>query len=302
MKPIILGSHVGLNSPQYLLGAVEEALSYGSTTFMIYTGAPQNSIRKPINQLKVEEGLARLRQAGLDSRHIVVHAPYIINLGNTLKLDTYTMAIQFLVTELSRVQAMGFSTLVLHPGAHVGAGSQAALDRIVEGLDVVLAQDQGQVKIALETMAGKGSEVGITFEEIKYIIDHVKQPNRLGVCLDTCHIHDAGYDVKDVDGILHQFDTIIGLNRLLVVHINDSKNSQGARKDRHENLGYGAIGFDILNSFVHHPKLVHVPKILETPWVGERTPYQDEIAMLRQGAFKKDWRQGYPVSQTEEKE
>jgi deoxyribonuclease-4 len=204
MKPFILGSHVGLSHPNYLLGAVEEALSYGSSTFMFYTGAPQNSIRKPIDQLKVQEGLARLKEAGMSPKDIVVHAPYIINLGNTVKEETFTIAIQFLVTELQRVQAMGFSILVLHPGAHVGAGAQVALDKIVEGLNTVLAQDQGQVTIALETMAGKGSEVGITFEEIRYIIDHVKQPHRLGVCLDTCHIHDAGYDVTDVDGILKQ--------------------------------------------------------------------------------------------------
>ncbi len=302
MKPIILGSHVGLSHPNYLLGAVEEALSYGSTTFMFYTGAPQNSIRKPIDQLKVQEGLTRLIDAGMSPKDIVVHAPYIINLGNTVKEETFTMAIQFLVTELQRVHAMGFSILVLHPGAHVGAGSQAALDKIVQGLDNVLEQDQGQVTIALETMAGKGSEVGITFEEIRYIIDHVKQPHRLGVCLDTCHIHDAGYDVTDVNGILKQFDTIIGLEKLRVVHINDSKNIRGAHKDRHENLGYGAIGFDVLNTFVHHPLLVHIPKILETPWVGDRAPYQDEIAMLRNRTFVPNWRNAYPLPKGEEKE
>jgi deoxyribonuclease-4 len=302
MKPFILGSHVGLSHPNYLLGAVEEALSYGSSTFMFYTGAPQNSIRKPIDQLKVQEGLARLKEAGMSPKDIVVHAPYIINLGNTVKEETFTIAIQFLVTELQRVQAMGFSILVLHPGAHVGAGAQVALDKIVEGLNTVLAQDQGQVTIALETMAGKGSEVGITFEEIRYIIDHVKQPHRLGVCLDTCHIHDAGYDVTDVDGILKQFDTIIGLDKLRVIHINDSKNSRGAHKDRHENLGYGAIGFDVLKAFVHHPLLSHLPKILETPWVGERAPYQDEIAMLRNGTFVTDWRRAYPSSEGKEKE
>lgn len=302
MKPIILGSHVGLSHPNYLLGAVEEALSYGSTTFMIYTGAPQNSIRKPVDQLKVEEGIDRMRQAGLSPQDIVVHAPYIINLGNTVKEDTYTMAIQFLITELKRVEAMGFSTLVLHPGAHVGAGSQAALDQIVRGLNDVLSQDQGHVSIALETMAGKGSEVGATFEEIRYIIDHVEQPERLGVCLDTCHIHDAGYDVNQVDAILTQFDTIVGLDKLRVVHINDSKNVRGARKDRHENLGYGAIGFDTLKAFVHHALLAHLPKILETPWVGDRAPYRDEITMLRKGVFVSDWRKSYPAGHNEEKE
>jgi deoxyribonuclease-4 len=224
---------------------------------------------------------------------VIVHAPYIINLGNTLKPDTATMGVTFLIRELSRVQAMGFSTLVLHPGAHVGAGADAALASINERLNQVFAEDQTTVKIALETMSGKGSEVGITFEEIRYLIEHSDHPERLGVCLDTCHIHDAGYDARDVDHVLAEFDRIIGLNRLLVLHINDSKNPRGAKKDRHENLGYGAIGFETLMRYVHHPKLMHLPKILETPWIGEKTPYREEISMLKSQTFIPEWRSKY---------
>lgn len=293
MHPLIIGSHVGMASPEYLVGSIQEALSYGASTFMIYTGAPQNSLRKPIAELKVAEGLALLKQSGIDPKHVVVHAPYIINLGNTVQRETFDIGIKFLVQELKRVYQMGFSMLVLHPGAHVGAGSTLALDRIVEGLNEVTAADGTPVKIALETMAGKGSEVGITFEEIRYLIDRVKRPERFGVCLDTCHIHDAGYDVFNPDQLLSDFDRIIGLKRLLVVHVNDSKNPRGARKDRHENLGYGEIGFETLLAYVHHPLLQHVPKILETPWVEEKPPYGDEIAMLRTKVFKKGWRDRY---------
>lgn len=290
MDKVWLGCHIDMTSPDYLVGAVKTAQTYGATTFMIYTGAPQNSIRKPIEAMRIEEGLTLLKQAGMDPSKVVVHAPYIINLGNTVKPDTFAIGIEFLIRELKRVEAMGFSMLVLHPGAHVGMGSQAALDQIVKGLDSVLSQDGTRVKVALETMAGKGTEVGITFEEIRYIIDHCQYPDRLGVCLDTCHISDAGYDVSDVNGLLASFDTIIGLDRLLVVHINDSKNPRGARKDRHENVGYGAIGYETLAAFVHDPKLTTIPKILETPWVNDTAPYRLEIAMLLSKQWKANWR------------
>lgn len=296
MPPLYLGCHIDMTAPDYLVSAVKTALHYGATTFMIYTGAPQNSFRKPIETMHVEDGLALLKASGMDASKIIVHAPYIINLGNTVKEDTFTIGIEFLIRELQRVEAMGFSTLVLHPGAHVGMGPHAALDRIVEGLDKVFSVDKSHVKIALETMAGKGSEVGITFEEIRYIIDHCAYPDRLGVCLDTCHISDAGYDVSDVDAVLSSFDAIIGLDRLLVVHINDSKNPRGARKDRHENLGYGSIGFATLSTFVHHPKLAHIPKILETPWVADRPPYKEEIAMLKTKQWIDHWRDALEVS------
>jgi deoxyribonuclease IV len=288
--PLYLGSHVDLVAPDYLVHAVETSIKNGANTMMIYTGAPQNSLRKPTEIMRIQEAHQLMQAHQMPLEQVIVHAPYIINLGNTINPDTSTMGVTFLIRELSRVQAMGFSTLVLHPGAHVGAGAEAALNHISERLNQVFAEDQTQVVIALETMSGKGSEVGITFEEIQFLIAHSQFPHRLGVCLDTCHISDAGYDVHDVDGVLNAFDRIIGLDKLRVIHINDSKNPRGAKKDRHENLGYGTIGFETLSKYVHHPRLAHLPKILETPWIGEKTPYAEEIKMLQAKKFITNWR------------
>jgi deoxyribonuclease-4 len=291
--PLFLGSHVDLVAPNYLVNAVEISLRQGANTMMIYTGAPQNSLRKPTEIMRITEAHALMQAKGMPLDKVIVHAPYIINLGNTLNPETATMGVTFLIRELARVSAMGFSTLVLHPGAHVGAGAEAAIAGITERLNQVFAEDQTNVIVALETMAGKGSEVGTTFEEIHQLIARSQYPQRLGVCLDTCHISDAGYDVHDVEGVLAAFDRIIGLDKLTVVHINDSKNPRGAKKDRHENLGYGTIGFETLAKYVHHPKLAHLPKILETPWIGEKTPYQEEIAMLKARTMTPNWRDKY---------
>jgi len=293
MSKLWIGSHVGMNAPDFYLGSVKEALSYEANTFMFYTGAPQNSIRKPIDELKIAEGKALIAENGIDATKIVVHAPYLINLGNTVNDEIFEMSIRFLTNELRRVQAFGLTILVLHPGAHVGAGAELGLTRIVEGLNQVLSQDGTNVRIALETMAGKGSELGRSFEQIRYFIDNCQYPERLGVCMDTCHINDAGYDVHDVDGVIDTFDRIVGLDRLLVLHVNDSKNMRGAQKDRHENLGYGEIGFDTILKYVHHPRLENVPKILETPWVGEKAPYKEEIAMLRNKALISGWKDNF---------
>ncbi|MFC4356124.1 deoxyribonuclease IV [Chryseomicrobium palamuruense] len=285
---MLIGSHVSMNGKKMLLGASEEALSYGSTTFMIYTGAPQNTRRKPIEELNIEEGVKHMQANGLS--HIVVHAPYIINLGNTTKPETFELGVEFLQKEIERTYALGAKQIVLHPGAHVGAGSEAGIARIVEGLNRVL-ENKSEVQIALETMAGKGSEVGHSFEELAMIMDGVTHNERLSVCMDTCHVHDAGYAIKeDFDGVLEEFDRIVGLDRLKVVHVNDSKNIQGARKDRHANIGHGEIGFDALSYIVHHPQLAALPKILETPFVGpdaknKRAPYAIEIEMLRNKVF-----------------
>jgi deoxyribonuclease-4 len=288
--PLYLGSHVDLVAPDYLVHAVETSIQQGANTMMIYTGAPQNSLRKPTEIMRIQEAHALMKANGMPLDKVVVHAPYIINLGNTINSETATMGVTFLIRELARVHAMGFSMLVLHPGAHVGAGSQVALDGINERLNQVFKEEHSPVKVALETMAGKGSEVGTTFEELAYIIKQSDHPDRLGVCLDTCHISDAGYDVHDVDGVLNAFDRIIGLHKLLVIHINDSKNPRGAKKDRHENLGYGTIGFETLQRYVHHPRLQHLPKILETPWIEDKTPYAIEIKMLKDGRMTKGWR------------
>lgn len=283
-----LGSHVSMSGKKMLLAASEEAVSYGSNTFMIYTGAPQNTRRKPIDELNIEAGLSHMKQHGISD--IVVHAPYIINIANTLKPETFELGVNFLRSEIERTAALGAKQIVLHPGAHVGAGADVGIKKIIEGLNEVLEQDH-QVQIALETMAGKGSECGRSFEELAAIIAGVSQNDRLSVCFDTCHVHDAGYNiVEDFDGVLNEFDKVIGLDRLKVLHINDSKNESGARKDRHENIGFGHIGFDALNYIVHHPQLVDIPKILETPFVGvdkkdKKPPYKLEIEMLKNKTF-----------------
>lgn len=279
-----IGSHVSMSGKEMLLGSVKEALSYDANTFMFYTGAPQNTARKPISQLRVEEAKAYMKEHHIAIDDVVVHAPYIINLANTIKPETFELAVRFLKEEIERCEAIGISRLVLHPGSHVKAGDEAGLAQIVKGLNEVLREDQ-KVQIAIETMAGKGSEVGRTFDQIQYIIENTKYDALLGVCLDTCHLHDAGYDLTHFDDILEEFDQKIGLNRLLVVHVNDSKNERGAHKDRHENIGYGYIGFDTLNKIVHHPKLKDVPKILETPYIDGKAPYREEIDMFRQQTF-----------------
>lgn len=284
---MIIGSHVSMSAPNYVLGAVKETLSYGANALMLYTGAPQNTRRKAVEELKIEEAKALMAQHGLSMDHVIVHAPYIINLANCLKPETFELGVSFLQEEIKRVQAIGASILVLHPGSHVKAGEQAGLDQIVKGLDMAM-QDMGNVKIALETMAGKGSELGYTFDHIAYILEHVKQKDAIRVCMDTCHLHDAGYDLTHLDDMLDEFDQKVGLDRLACIHVNDSKNVQGARKDRHANIGFGEIGFDTLNAVCHHPKLDHVVKILETPYVEGHAPYKYEIAMLRSGVFDED--------------
>ena len=292
-KDLLIGSHVGMNGPDYYLGSVQEAISYNASTFMFYTGAPQNSYRKPLNELKIEEGRALLTKHGFDERKIIVHAPYIINPANPSRPDLLDLSKKLIISELQRTAAFGAKTLVLHPGNHLGAGPEVAIEVLAKTLDEILAIDGTDVKIAIETMAGKGSEIGITFEEVREIIDNTIHKDRLGVCLDTCHVSDAGYDVSDADGLLNEFDRIVGLDRLLVVHLNDSKNVRGAHKDRHENIGYGEIGFEALCRIANHPRLKDIPKILETPYINEKAPYFDEIKMLRDESFVKNWKDKY---------
>lgn len=285
---MLIGSHVSMSGKKMLLGAAEEAAGYKASTFMIYTGAPQNTRRKPIEELNIEAGQAFMKEHGISN--IVVHAPYIINLGNTVKPENFGFATEFLRQEIQRAQALGATQITLHPGAHVGAGVDAGLKQIIKGLDEVLSKDQVP-QIALETMAGKGTELGRTFEELATIIEGVTLNEKLSVTLDTCHTNDAGYNVKeDFDGVLEEFDRIIGLDRLKVVHVNDSKNPVASHKDRHANIGFGTIGFDALNKIVHHEKLIELPKILETPYVGEdkknkKAPYGFEIEMFAAGTF-----------------
>lgn len=285
---MLLGSHVSMKGKEMLLGSAKSAVDFGANAFMIYTGAPQNTRRKPIEELNIEAAKPYIEAHNLGP--IVVHAPYIVNLGNTVKPANFKFAVSFLQEEVLRAEALGATQIVLHPGAHVGAGADAGIQQIIKGLNEILRPDQ-TAQIALETMAGKGTEVGRSFEEIAQMIDGVTYNEKLAVTFDTCHTNDAGYNVReDFDGILNAFDHIIGLDRLKVVHLNDSKNPQGAHKDRHANIGFGEIGFDALNYVLRHEQLVNVPKILETPYVGADkkhnfAPYAYEIAMLKAGQF-----------------
>lgn len=289
-----LGSHVGMSGKEMFLGSVKEALSYGANTFMVYTGAPQNTRRKEISELNIDAGLALAKENGISE--FIIHAPYIINLGNTEKAETFQLAVEFLAKEIERSVAMQATTIVLHPGSHVGAGETAGIAQIIKGLNEVLTKDM-PITVALETMAGKGSELGKTFEELAAIYEGVVYNDKLRVCFDTCHTHDAGYDIiHDFDGVIDKFDRVLGKKQIAVFHINDSKNAQGAAKDRHENIGFGEIGFDALNYIVHHKDFAEVPKILESPYVTasddvvQKTlpPYLQEIRMLKEGKFHAD--------------
>ncbi len=288
MADIKLGSHVGMSGKDMFLNSVREAVSYGANTFMVYTGAPQNTRRKAISELNIPAAWDMMRENGIEE--FVVHAPYIINLANTVKPDIYELAVSFLRTELERTVAMGSHVLVLHPGSHVNAGADAGTAQIIKGLNEVLTPDLDCV-IALETMAGKGSEIGRSFEELARIYDGVSCNDKLRVCFDTCHTNDAGYDISgDFDGVIDTFDRVLGKDQIAVFHINDSKNPRGAAKDRHENLGRGEIGLEALKYVVWHPDFLDVPKILETPWYKNPenpkdtwAPYKEEIALLREG-------------------
>lgn len=285
-----LGSHVSMSGKDMLLGSAKEAVSYGADTFMFYTGAPQNTRRRDISELNIGPAWEYMKEHGIDQ--IIVHAPYIINLGNTVKPETFSLATEFLSKEIERTQACRSQILILHPGAHVGAGAEAGTAQIIKGLNEVLGADTGCF-IALETMAGKGSEIGRSFEELARIYDGVKYNSKLRVCFDTCHTSDSGYDIiHHFDDVMDEFDRILGKEQIAVFHINDSKNKPGAQKDRHENTGFGHIGFDALNYIVHHPDFQDIPKILESPYVPSPTlpkksyaPYKYEIDMLRKGGF-----------------
>jgi len=278
-----IGSHVSMNGKDMMLNSAKEAVSYGANTFMVYTGAPQNTRRKEISELNIEKAWAYMEEH--DINEIVIHAPYIINLANTIKPETMELAVEFLELELKRSEAMKSNLLVLHPGAHVGAGTKAGIAQIVKGMNEVLTKDT-KCMIALETMAGKGTEIGCCFEELAAIYDGVTYSDKLRVCFDTCHTHDSGYDIiNNFDEVIRDFDRLIGKDQIAVFHINDSKNNAGARKDRHENIGNGAIGFEPLNYIVHHSDFLSVPKILETPYIKDTEnpkksypPYKEEIA------------------------
>ena len=287
---LIIGSHVSFKNKDQLVGSVKEAISYGENTFMFYTGAPQNTSRSPIDPNLTLEAYNLMKNNNINPINVIVHAPYIINLANNG--TNFDFAVRFLKEEISRVEKLGMKYLVLHPGSHVGLGIDVGIKNIIDALNVVLDENQNVI-ICLETMAGKGSEVGSRFEEIKQIIDGVKLNDKLMVCMDTCHMNDAGYDIGDFEGVLDEFDKIIGLDKIACIHINDSKNVKGSHKDRHDNFGRGEIGFEKLINIIYNSKLDGIPKILETPYIGETDdskerlypPYKFEIEMIRNKKF-----------------
>ena len=276
---LYIGSHVGFSKNNQLLGSLDEALTYGANTFMFYTGAPQNTIRYEIDDNITTKAYKKMKENDILLDKIIVHAPYIVNLANT-DPDKHEFAINFLKGEVARCEKLGIKNMVLHPGSHVGEGIDKGIEYIVDGLNKVLEKDNS-VCILLETMAGKGSEVGSNFSEIKRIIDGVEKKELIGVCMDTCHMHDAGYDISDSDKLLDEFDSIVGLGFLKCIHINDSKNICGAKKDRHENIGKGYIGLENLLNFIYNKRLDDIPKILETPYINDQAPYKEEIELIR---------------------
>lgn len=283
---LILGCHVSYKKDSQLLGSLNEALGYGANTFMFYTGAPQNTSRYPINDNLTLEAFKKMKEIGFDYSKVVVHAPYIVNLANNDEVK-FNFAVQFLKDELKRCSQLGIKNVVLHPGSHVGIGIDAGICNIARGLNMVLGDVD--VRILLETMAGKGSEVGSKLEEIKRIIDLVEDKRHIGVCIDTCHLSDAGYDLRDFDSFLDKFDEVIGIENIGCVHVNDSKNDLGSHKDRHENIGFGKIGFDTLMGVIYNKRLENIPKILETPYVDrEYPPYKFEIEMIKNKKFDEE--------------
>ena len=288
---LIIGSHVSFGKNQ-LLGALEEALSYGSNTFMFYTGAPTNTIRKDIDSDYISKAQQLMKENNIDIENVVCHAPYIVNLGNASDPEKYKFSQEFIKKELKRCDEMGITKMVIHPGNAIAITKEEGLDNIANAINNIL---DGTTKclLLLETMAGKGTECGCTTEELAYIIDKIQKKEQIGVCLDTCHINDGGYSIADFDNYLDEFESKIGIEKIKCVHVNDSKNDQGAHKDRHANFGIGTIGFDSLINVIYNSRLENVPKILETPYIGETDeskerlypPYKYEIEMIRNKKF-----------------
>lgn len=287
---LIIGSHVSFNNKEQLLGSVKEALSYNANTFMFYTGSTQSTQRSQINDSLTYEAFKLMVDNNIISDNVIVHAPYIINLANRQDESKVKFYIDFFVDELNRVKSLGFNKIVLHPGSAVNCTKQEGINNIILGLNEVISKSS-DVIILIEYMAGKGNEVGSCIDELKLIIDGVADKNRIGVCLDTCHMNDSGIDINEIDAFLDEFDSKIGLDKIKCFHINDSLNDKGAHKDRHANIGYGTIGFDTLINVIYNKRLENVPFILETPYVNrnskdEFAPYKYEIENIRNKKFE----------------
>lgn len=279
---LIIGSHVSFTKDTQLVGSLNEALSYKANTFMFYTGAPQNTNRCSIDKELTNFALKKMMDNNIDINNIVIHAPYIINLAN---IDKLSFNVRFLQDEINRAIDLKVNKIVLHPGSHVGKGYEVGINNIITSLNQV---DFKSVTILLETMAGKGSECGININQLKEIIDNINDKDHIGVCLDTCHLNDSGIDINNFDEYLDKFDKIIGISKIGCIHINDSKNPINSHKDRHENIGFGTIGFDALINVIYNERLNNIPKILETPYIDKKPPYKEEIEMIRKKEFNKN--------------
>ena len=280
---MIIGSHVNFGSEQ-LLGSAKQAVSFGANTFMFYTGAPQNTIRKDIKDDLTDEAVKYMKENNIDINNVICHAPYIINLANKEKEDSWNFSISFLKNEINRITKMGINYIVVHPGNALKIDRMEALNNIAEAINNIITTETMPM-ILLETMAGKGTECGINIYEINEILNKVNLKEKVGVCLDTCHLNDSGIDISKFDEYLNEFDEKIGIEKIKCVHVNDSKNEIGTHKDRHANLGYGTIGFENLINVIYNTRLKNVPKILETPWIGEYPPYKIEIDMIKSKKF-----------------
>ena len=280
---MIIGSHVNFGSEQ-LLGSAKQAVSFGANTFMFYTGAPQNTIRKDIKDDLTDEAVKYMKENNIDINNVICHAPYIINLANKEKEDSWNFSISFLKNEINRITKMGINYIVVHPGNALKIDRMEALNNIAEAINNIITTETMPM-ILLETMAGKGTECGINIYEINEILNKVNLKEKVGVCLDTCHLNDSGIDISKFDEYLNEFDEKIGIEKIKCVHVNDSKNEIGTHKDRHANLGYGTIGFENLINVIYNARLKNVPKILETPWIGEYPPYKIEIDMIKSKKF-----------------
>ena len=280
---MIIGSHVSFGKDQ-LLASAQTAVSFGANTFMFYTGAPQNTIRAELKRDITEKAWEYMKENNIDINNVICHAPYIINLANKEKIESWNFSISFLKNEIKRITEMGVNYIVVHPGNALKLDREEALSNIALALNYIIDEDTKPM-ILLETMAGKGSECGINIYELKSILNKVNLKDKVGICLDTCHLNDSGVDIAKFDEYLSVFDSEIGLDKVKCVHVNDSKNVIGSKKDRHANIGFGTIGFDNLLNVIYNPKLKDVPKILETPYINEFPPYKFEIAMIKSKKF-----------------
>lgn len=287
---LIIGSHVSFNNKKQLLGSVEEAISYNANTFMIYTGGAQSTMRSVINDELTYEGYKLMLENNINAKNVIVHAPYIVNLANRSDKNKYDFYIDFFIKELDRCKTLGLDKIVLHPGSATTCTKEEAIENIVHGINLVYKSTTNTM-ILLEFMSGKGTEVGTSIDELKAIIDKIEDKNRIGVCLDSCHMNDAGIDISKIDEFLDEFDSKIGIDKIKCFHINDSMNPIGSHKDRHANIGYGTIGFNNLLNVVYNKRLEGIPFILETPYINRNqsdayAPYKMEIESIRKRIYR----------------